>query len=133
TPVGTDIHLDSDFDKLVQAGMLSSIADQTIASSGLLTAASQGRPVSSVPAWEHRMGNVPVCTEHYLHSGVALDKWLSGIPPHQRLDAVEQWLTAATATAQKVASTVGSAGSTRTNHVPGWLEALKHYRRVHNV
>lgn len=133
TPVGTDIHLDADFDKLVKSGMLPSIADKTAASTGLLNAASQGRPVSSVPAWEHRMGNVVVCTDHYLHAAVALDQWLTGIPHRKRLDEVEKWLTSASTTAQKVASTVGSAGSTRTNHVPAWLDALKRYRRIHNV
>ncbi len=133
TPVGTDIHLDSDFDKLVKQGMLPAITDTTPASAGLLRAASQGRTVSSVPAWVHRMGNVTVCTEHYLHSAVQLDGWLSAVPAAQRVALVDRWLTNASTTAAMLASTVGSGGSTRTNHVPAWQQALQHYRRIHSV
>ena len=72
-------------------------------------------------------------TVQVLRAGAPIHQTEQSDSPDQRLDAVEKWLTSATAAAQKVASTVGSSGSTRTNHVPGWLEALKHYRRVHNV
>jgi hypothetical protein len=133
TPVCTDIHLDSDFDTLVKHGMLPAIADRTAASAGLLAAAARGQPASRVPAWEHRMGNVTVCTEHYLRAAVALDRWLAAMPPGQRIDAVDVWLSNASATAQRVAAAIGSAGSTRTNHVPSWSEALRLYRRIHSV
>jgi hypothetical protein len=40
-----DIHLERDFDQLVQNGLLPLIADETVASEGLLQAAEQGRRV----------------------------------------------------------------------------------------
>lgn len=133
SPVGTDIHLESDFDKLVAAGMLPAIADVTPPSAGLLQAAGIGRPVSSVPAWEHRMGNIQPCSDHYLHAAVALEHGMRGMTAAQRIADVDQWLASASTLAQRIATMTGTRGATRTNHVPGWLEAFRIYRRLHNV
>lgn len=133
TPAAIDIHLDTDFDKLVGAGMLPAIADRTAAAAGLLAAAARGVSSKNVAEWAYQQSNVTACTEHFFQASIAFDGQLQAMANPQQVVAVEKWLAAAAAQVPKVLATLGSGSGTRTSHVTAWLDAFRHYRRVHNV
>lgn len=128
-----DVNLDNDFDALVGAGMLSAIADRTPASAGLLAAAAKGVSSKRVGAWAYSPSNVATCAEHFFQSAIAADARIMALPAAQRVAATEQWLASAAAVASQALATLGSSGKTRANHVRAWLDAFRHYRRIHNV
>ncbi|MDC0740856.1 hypothetical protein [Polyangium mundeleinium] len=129
----SDLSLDEDFDNLVAARLLGCFQDHTNASAGLLQAARSGNRVSDVPPWRYAQSNVTTCSEHFFLSSIAATTRLSNLPESQRLPSVEQWLTQAVSNTQQVARRLGSSPKTKIGHVRGWLDALLHYRRTHNV
>lgn len=130
-PSAVDVSLDSDFDKIVRLGEFRTIADQTLASDNLLKAVSDGRPASSVPAWEYRQANVSAATQHFLLSCVQAEKALAQQDPAARRDHVEQWLNEAVENARVISETIGESSKTRTQHVQAWRDAFVEYRRSH--
>jgi hypothetical protein len=64
--LASDIHLESDMDRLVEAGFLDRVQDETGASAGLLRAIATGTKVASVPEWKHSFSNVTAAKEHYV-------------------------------------------------------------------
>lgn len=130
---GFDVNMDTDFDALVKGGMLAAISDQTPASAGLLAAAARGVSSKQVGAWAYSQSNIGTCTEHFIYSAIAADTRFTALPAPQRVQAAEQWLTNAATTAGNALALLGSGAKTRATHVQAWLDALRYYRRIHNV
>jgi hypothetical protein len=128
-----DVNLDTDFDALVAARLLPQIADRTLVSGNLLDAASKGISSHQVAPWTYQQSNVAAALDHFLHSAIATDHWLTATAPDKRVDAVETWLKAAARTAQKGEQVLGGQCKSRLRHVPAWLEAFQIYRRIHSV
>lgn len=131
-PCAIDIHLDKEFDELVKSGHLPMIRDETAASESLLRAAERGRRVSQVPAWVYRQSNIAATQDHYLLSCIR-GEGQHAKAGQARLDKVHKWLERAVKRAQKVEHALGPERKTQTQHVPAWLDALEHYRTLHNV
>ncbi len=129
-----DIHMDTEFDRIVSGGGLNLIADRTIASSGLLEAARQNRKAAEIPAWQYRQGNGEAAREHFLLSAINAEREHSGFDGQQRRDYVHQWLTQAVKNSAAVARILGTEPPPRTQvqHVQAWLTAFEGYRRDHN-
>ncbi len=132
-PAATDIHLENDFQILNEAGLVSAIADPTSAAQGLLRAARAGTPPADVPAWRYAQSNVAATQEHFLISAVNAEASLMGLPPAQRLDHIQRWLSTAANHAASIAALVGPSGRTKTAHVQAWLDAYSGFRSDHNV
>jgi hypothetical protein len=132
-PCALDIHMDKEFDKLVNAGHLMSISETTPASAGLLTAAASGRRASQVPAWSYRQSNVSATKAHYLGSAISRDAQHGKLSGSARLDHVERWLADALTRTKEIEAALGPDRKTNTQHVQPWLEALRGYRTLHNV
>jgi hypothetical protein len=130
-PAACDVNLDSDFDTLVKANLLSKIADSTSASSSLLLAAGKGVSTSGVPAWAYRLSNVTAASEHYLLSVITQDQNHSAKSGKVRMDLVEQWLEQALLTTNQIKNMVSD--RTRTDHIKAWRDAFIAYRKDHNV
>ena len=129
----SDINLDSDFDDIVEAGLLDTISDSTYASTGLITAAKDGKKVAAVPAWAYRQSNVTAAREHYLLSVIRQDERLSALGEEEKVELVEKWLQDAVATCDKVNSLMGNGAKTKTSHIQSWLNAFTSYRKDHKV
>ncbi len=134
-PAACDIHLDDEFDTLSRNGFLNAIEDATTASAGLFRAARKGTSVASVPAWRYAPSNVTTCREHFYLSSMAAESRFARVPTAARMQYVEDWLTQAAALAQQMSRRLGNPPPMKTKlaHVRGWLDAVLHHRRVHNV
>ena len=132
-PSALDIHLDGEFDRLVSDGHLSRIAEKTSASEGLLVAAQAGRKVRNVAPWVYRQSNVAATMSHYLLSAIKREGQHAKHSGEARLEHVEKWVEAAAKRASTVETALGPVRKTNTAHVHSWLEALRSYRKLHNV
>jgi len=129
-----DIHLDEDFDKLNEAGVLSKTTDKkTTSSAGLLDAAAQGIKVKDVPDWVYRVNNRTSARNHFILSQIDNDSNLSRIKEADRLDYVQNKLTNAVQFSVEIATTLGPTGKTSVDHVQSWLDALIRFRDDHNI
>ena len=130
----SDIHLEHDFDRIVAAGLLGLISDNTTASHGLLAAAAQGVPVAGIPPWRFQQSNVETAAEHFYMSSLAAEQQLATLSSLQgRLDHVENWLTSAVLSCQRLAVAMGQGSKTRMSHVSAWHDALRAHRTTHQV
>lgn len=132
-PAILDIHLESDFDRLVSAGYLGMISDDTLATQGLLSAAREGRSVSQVPAWVYRQSNVASAREHFIRSIMRADIAQTVPDDAARVDIVNLWLDQAGSNADVIARNLGSERKTKVQHVNAWLQAFLGYRADHRV
>jgi hypothetical protein len=132
-PAAVDIHLESDFDRLNNKGILGQIADNTEASKGLLSAASRGVSVRDVPAWQYAQSNVSSAMEHYLLSTISAENSHSKYKGKDKLDQVEDWLSEAVKYTTNIGISLGTSSKTRLDHVQSWLDAFRGFRRDHNV
>jgi hypothetical protein len=132
-PIASDIHLDSNFDHIVEARLLSKIIDNTNACSGLLQAAQQFQSTKNVPAWAYRMSNVTAAREHYLLSIISQNLTLDTLTLDDQLNEVEKWLVNASSDCDAIDSILGDSSKTNTDHVRAWKEAFTAYRRDHKV
>lgn len=128
-----DIHLDTEFDTLNRSGIIQDIADVTIASEGLIQAASNGVTVTNVPAWRYAQSNISAAKEHFLLSAMNLENIHSGMSGIERLEFVGGWLESAVEYSNRISRTIGSNMRTQISHVSAWRDAFNHYRRTHDV
>lgn len=128
-----DIHLNEDFDRLANAGMIPELADETEASRGLLAAARSSRKAEHVPEWRYAQSNVTASREHYLRSSINAEMRHNAYLDASRLDKVEEWLRQAAEYISEIENVLGSNSQTNTRHVQAWLGALQRYRQDHDV
>lgn len=132
-PLTLDINMESDFDALAAASVLSRYEDWTPASEGLLTAAKSGVPASSVGAWAYSPSNVTAAKDHFVLSAIAHEQEYSKLTGTERLDTILDWLKAAMLGATEVATELGAQCKTKLDHVQAWYDAITHYRNDHQV
>lgn len=132
-PAAIDVHLENEFDRIVNAGLIGQIADATSASNGLLSAASSGTPAANVPAWRYALSNVTAASEHFLISCGNANSAHSQASGKARIDLAENWLNDAIAAALKVAAALGPTAVTQTAHVQAWRDAFTGFRQDHNA
>lgn len=133
-PAAADIHMKSDFDNLVTAGFIGTLAQSTPASSNLIFAVEQGASSDDVLEWEYSPSRITAATEHYFYSIIDADRTLSALSKNERLDFIEnKWLVPAAKYAQAISQTLGSRKDTKTEHVQSWLDALRRFRDNQNV
>ena len=132
-PAALEVNLERDFDRLIQAGMLADLSDQTAAASGLLQAAGQGVSANSVPDWRYRPSNVTSAREHYIESQVGAQARAAALPVANRLAAAEQWLMEADTRTSRAMQTLPRGAKTKTGHPAAWFRAVRDYRRDHDL
>jgi hypothetical protein len=132
-PTCADINLQSEFDTLVQSGLLSSIVDNTNACHDLLVAVSSGKSVADIPEWNYAPSNVTAAKRHYLQSMIQQEQLHSQYKDTQRLDYVENWLQNAVIIGKKVKTVLGTGSQTETAHIKAWADAFARYRQDHKV
>jgi hypothetical protein len=132
-PAAVDVHMETDFDRLVAKGLLAGMQDKTSAAEVLLRAASQRQAASRVPKWRYQQGNVGQAIEHYLLSVIGAEQRHSTVSGKDRIDYAEAWLNDARSLVQKVAAALGGSRKTKTDHVLAWRDAFSAYRRDHKV
>jgi hypothetical protein len=125
--LAAEIHLDSDLDNIVEAGMLSRIGDETPASTQLLRALSSKHKVTSVADWQYRQANVTGATEHFIFAMIRETKKLSTMTPDQRLQYGEAWLKMAAQLAYDVSRLGEFSDRTSLNHQHTWLQAYSKF------
>jgi len=126
-PLGGEFHMLMDLDRGVGAGFLDRIADTTPESEGLLRALGAGRPVASVPAWQHRIGNRSASINHFLMVSAretALRALLSDVEIHAHAAA---WLDAAYALSADLQRIGPFNPRTAVNHQFGWRGAFERF------
>jgi hypothetical protein len=128
-PMAGEFHVEEDLAKAVQRGLLPRLRDETEASAGLLTALAAGKSVSSVPEWEHRMGNKTASIEHFLRVCVRETEALSGREQSEIETSTGAWLNQATELANDVYSIGSLKARTAVNHQAAWLAAFQKYER----
>ncbi|MBX3059469.1 MAG: hypothetical protein KF770_23700 [Anaerolineae bacterium] len=133
-PAVLDIHLNQDYDNLNRAGIITSIADRTDASIGLIMATLSGKKVNDVQAWRYGPANVKAAQEHFMRSCIEAEEAHSSYQSNkERLDFVENWLGRAAQHAKEIERILGANRQTRTEHVQSWYDAFRYYRADHNV
>lgn len=128
-----DIHLESDFDRLVNNGNLDMIETVTDAATGLHAAARRGIPVARVTEWQYKMGNKIASTDHFLNAVAGFSNELIHLPLSERLERVSAWLDNAAVTAAQLRAVLGGGSKTKLNHVAAWASAFDRYRRDHSL
>src|SRR5262249_8567903 len=85
-PLGGEIHLDADLDRIVSAGTFAILADLTPASERLVGALKAGRPAGSVADWAYLPSNVTAAQTHFLMALVRETKKLRRLSPADRIE-----------------------------------------------
>jgi hypothetical protein len=132
-PSGIEIHLESDFDTLVNNNLIDQIMKVTVASEGLYEAASNGISVSNVPAWQYRPSNVASAIEHYLNSQIMSEQEIGKMSPKKRLNYIDKWLSNSSANIESIVSILGLGMKTRVDHVQNWNQALQSFKANHDL
>lgn len=127
-PLAGELHLESDLDRAVHAGLLPLIQDVTQFSRPLVTALNAGRPAGSVPDWEHRFTNVTYARAHFTEVAVRETGHLALLPEVERLDAVARWLEGAEVLAGRVSQLGTLNPRTEIRHQAGWQRAFTRFR-----
>lgn len=126
-PLASELHLESDLDRVVGANLLKAVADVTPASERLIKALKLGRPVSSVADWASVPSNVGAAQEHFLSAVVRETERLRGLTPEHRLQYGLEWVT----TADRLANELYKVGSfhqrTELNHQAAWKQAYDRF------
>lgn len=124
--LASEVHLQYDMDRIVQAGLLSLIEDSTTASEDLIRALHAGQEVDKVPEWQHRQGNVTAAIEHLLLASIRDTRELSVLPDtSQRIALALQKLESATILARELFKLGNLNPRTATSHQEAWLRALQ--------
>lgn len=121
-----DIHLKTDLDNIVAAGLLEVVADETDASAGLLTALRAGQVVSVVPEWRPTRSNVAAAKEHFVRALVRETLAMKTLPVGQRVDAGKRWLDDAVLAATRVSAAGEFNPRTALGHQRAWRNVLEH-------
>jgi hypothetical protein len=133
-PAGTDIHLDSDFDKLVENSLLDYFETQTDASKTLHDAVRYDVPVKNITPWVYRTNNVTAAQDHFLEAVIKAESEHSRYSGRARLDYVENnWLGSAVELGKSIDSILGPSRKTKTEHIQSWYDAFRYFRRDHSV
>ncbi len=132
-PLAADISLESEFELLVNAGLINRIKDITPASENLFRGVINRVPVSQIVDWRYAKSNVSAAIEHYELSVIQTEKLHNQYTGTKRLDFVEKWLTDAVDLAQKVKEVLPKPSKTRVDHVYAWKDAFINYRRSQSV
>jgi len=128
-----DIHLENDFDRISQNGLLDHIEDITPVSQGLFEAVSAGVPTREVLAWEYRPSNVTATREHFFHSLIRAETLHSSQNFYARMDFVQDWLEGANRIKNEIVSSLGHELKTKVQHVDAWRQAFLNYRADQRV
>lgn len=129
-----DIHLEDDFQKLWDAGLIIDRLENTVAVQSLLIGMSQGSSAKQIPSWAYTMNNVSAAQEHFFESMCAAEKEHNQYSGKVRLDYVEQyWLQAAVSECQMIEGVLGKNSKTRLEHVKSWSDAFQSFRRAQNL
>lgn len=132
-PTILDIHMENEFDRVVAAGHLTLISDNTPAAQGLLSAANRGIPSTQVPVWTYRQSNVASAREHFFRSAIQADNAHTALRGTAMIDSVSGWLDQARNGADIVARSIGGEIRTKVQHVRAWHQAFSGYRTDHRV
>ena len=126
-PLGGELHMQSDLDRVVGRGFLPRLADSTDASEGLLRALAEGSLVRSVPEWEHRPSNINASTEHFLTICQRETASLSPLTTEQSEEWARRWIENATTLAADLYAVGSFQPRTAVNHQHGWQQAFQSY------
>jgi hypothetical protein len=122
-----EFHLDKDLDRVVAAGFLPRLIDETPASKGLLTALKAKKSSNVVPEWRYSQSNTAASIEHFLTVCIRETNGLGAIDAETAEATVQQWLEGAA----KLASDLYSVGAfnerTSVSHQSGWQKAFEAY------
>jgi len=126
-PLGGELHLERDLDVVVEAGLFSEIQDRTPAAQGLLRALTQGKRASSVPTWQHRIGNVTAARAHFKSAMIRETHRVRDLPDSVRAVHMKKWLSKAADLAGRVRD-LGTLNARSANrHQTAWLKALEEF------
>lgn len=131
-PCAVDVHLDGDFDAIVKAGFLEAIADQTVASAGLLRAARDGLRSDDVPGWRYAPSNIAAAKEHFLLSAIQAERKYSE-SRSDRIELIQEWLSSAVGVVGHLAPLLGQPRRTKLDHVDAWRDAFQRFRIDHKL
>lgn len=124
--LASEIHLQYDLDRIVDAGLLPRIEDRTTVSEGLLRALYSGQRVSAVPQWAHGIQNIAAATEHFLLAMIRDTAVVAGLPDASaRLEYLTRQLERASALARELFQLGNLNPRTSTAHQESWLRAVE--------
>jgi len=128
--LASELHLETDLDRVSVAGLLDRLADETPASSGLLRALRAGRSANTVPDWRYRRSNVNAAREHFLRVGIRETAKLNRLDQNGRIEYGVDWLK----NAEALASDLYKVGSfnvrTELDHQSNWLAAYEKFKNT---
>lgn len=123
----TEFHLANDLDRVVVAGLLEEVADETDASRDLLRALRGGAKVASVPEWQYRQSNVGAACEHFLRVAVRETAAFGPLSEAADVKHVNAWLRDAERLATKLYRIGNFNARTELGHQANWIRALQAY------
>ena len=135
--VASDIHLENDFDRLNEAGVLRDVMDVTEASQDLNSIIGTKQKVENLPAWRYAPSNVTATREHFLASMCKMEREIGqarNIKEQQK--KILEWLVNADINAKRFGAVLrgkSPASKTRLEHVSAWRSAFQAYLRTHNA
>lgn len=127
--LASELHVQSDLDKVVAGGMLRDIADLTPASRGLLAALGAGKRVQQVQEWQYRQSNVSAAIEHFLATMARETAVLSPLSTAEQLDYARRWLDRADKLASKLYVLGPFNSRTELDHQASWQTALQRFTK----
>jgi hypothetical protein len=128
-----DIHMEKEFQNLVDAGIYDKVKDITPASRNIDRAVQRGEKIESVPLWRYSMGNKKNSIEQYLYSMVKMEKTISSISSLKRKAMfLKDRVDNAYKTAKRVNQILGKEKKTRTKHMTAWKNAFEYYINTHD-
>lgn len=126
-PLASEIHLESDLDRLVKAGMLNAIADTTSASERLLKALRAGRSAGSVADWAYLASNVNAAQTHFLSAVIRETEKLRLLGREGRRQYARNWLEQADRLATELYKIGSFHQRTELSHQSAWKAAYDRY------
>lgn len=124
-PLAGEFHLERDLDHANQEGFLNRIEDGSVVSEGLLKALAGARQVSSVPEWQHRLGNKTASIEHFLVACSRETRVCAQLDEPAQLDRTHEWIAAAYALSADLQRIGPFNPRTSVSHQHGWLRAFE--------
>jgi len=131
--IGADIHMNGDFDRIVNSGNLDLVFSKNPASIGLYNAAIKGYSSSAVPGWRYAINNRMESINHYRYCLLESEKKIQNIAEAEKLNYISEWLYLAKTTVDLIIKILPKESFIRYEHVQAWQNAFSEFRSDHNI
>ena len=123
-----DVGLQTNLDRIIEAGLGGKVLFTTKASAPLHEALNKGRKVADVPTWAHTRSNVSSAAAHYIDLAAKLGAFVHRLGPQEKVEAVHRWLTRAVTMADELRTAgLSSSRHSELSHQRAWLGAYERW------